>query len=123
VYAFVTLAEGRGPGIQSFEMVRFTESGTEATFYAIRVARAVTGRSRVLKFEGQFHGFNDPLSFSFWPSAAEGGPAGAPIALVLLALPPQPVSAIAASATLASAGGRSTLDLEAMPGRQCRVSR
>jgi hypothetical protein len=26
-------------------------------------------------FEGQFHGFNDPLAFSFWPSAAEGGPA------------------------------------------------
>lgn len=76
----VSLAERLVAQIPSFEMVRFTTSGTEATFYAIRIARAYTGRSRVLKFEGQFHGFNDPLAFSFWPSAADGGPASAPIA-------------------------------------------
>src|SRR5579884_1396553 len=66
--------------IPCFEMVRFTTPGTEATFYVIRIARAYTGKTRVLKFEGQFHGFNDPLAFSFWPTPEEGGPAEAPIA-------------------------------------------
>jgi glutamate-1-semialdehyde 2,1-aminomutase len=60
----VSLAERLVAQIPSFEMVRFTTSGTEATFYALRIARAYTGRPKVLKFEGQFHGFNDPLSFS-----------------------------------------------------------
>jgi glutamate-1-semialdehyde 2,1-aminomutase len=78
--AQVSLAERLVALIPSFEMVRFTTSGTEATFYAVRIARAYTGRTRVLKFEGQFHGFNDPLAFSFWPAPEEGGPADAPIA-------------------------------------------
>ncbi len=76
----VALAERLIAQIPCFEMVRFTTSGTEATFYVIRIARAYTGRSRVLKFEGQFHGYNDPLAFSFWPTPEEGGPAEAPIA-------------------------------------------
>jgi len=76
----VSLAERLVEQIPSFEMVRFTTSGTEATFYVIRIARAYTGKTLVLKFEGQFHGFNDPLAFSFWPSPEEGGPADAPIA-------------------------------------------
>lgn len=74
------LAERLIAQIPCFEMVRFTTSGTEATFYVIRIARAYTGRPRVLKFEGQFHGYNDPLAFSFWPTPKEGGPADAPIA-------------------------------------------
>jgi len=78
--AQVTLAERLVEQIPSFELVRFTSSGTEATFYTVRIARAATGRTRVLKFEGQFHGFNDPLAFSFWPNGDEGGPAEAPIA-------------------------------------------
>lgn len=60
----IRLAERLVELIPSFEMVRFTTSGTEATFYPIRIARAYTGRTRVLKFEGQFHGFNDPLAFN-----------------------------------------------------------
>src|SRR5690349_8294274 len=60
----VRLAERLVELIPSFEMVRFTTSGTEATFYPIRIARAYTGRTRILKFEGQFHGFNDPLAFN-----------------------------------------------------------
>lgn len=70
----VVLAERLVAQIPSFDMVRFTTTGTEATFYAIRVARTYTGRSRVLKFEGHFHGFNDPLAFSFWPPPEEAGP-------------------------------------------------
>lgn len=43
------------------EQVRFANSGSEATFAAIRVARAVTGRHKILKFEGHFHGLHDAV--------------------------------------------------------------
>ena len=43
------------------EKVRFANSGTEATMGAIRVARAFTGRPKILKFEGHFHGMHDYL--------------------------------------------------------------
>ena len=45
--------------IPSAEMVRFTMSGTEATHLALRVARAFTGRPKILKFQGHFHGWHD----------------------------------------------------------------
>ena len=41
------------------EMVRFVNSGTEATMSAIRLARAATGRNKILKFEGAYHGAHD----------------------------------------------------------------
>src|SRR3989475_1986617 len=43
------------------EMIRFVSSGTEAVMSALRVARAATGRSRILKFEGCYHGHSDSL--------------------------------------------------------------
>ena len=43
----------------SIELVRFTTSGTEACMSAVRVARAYTGRSKVVKFEGGYHGHGD----------------------------------------------------------------
>lgn len=46
------------------DLVRFANSGTEATMHALRVARAYTGREAVLKFEGQYHGVHDYLLFS-----------------------------------------------------------
>jgi len=49
------------PGV---DMVRLTCSGTESTMHALRVARAYTGRERVIKFEGMYHGFQDHLLFS-----------------------------------------------------------
>jgi len=52
--------------IPSAEMVRFTISGTEAVWYALRVARAFTGRQKVVKFEGHFHGYSDALGYSLW---------------------------------------------------------
>lgn len=76
----VRLAERLVANIPCFEMVRFTTTGTEATMYVVRIARVATGRAKVMKFEGHFHGFNDPLAFSFWPTAQEGGPAEAPVA-------------------------------------------
>lgn len=48
----------RVPGI---EMIRFVSSGTEATMSALRLARGVTGRDKILKFEGSYHGHGDSL--------------------------------------------------------------
>ncbi len=47
--------------VPSAEMVRMTSSGTEATMSALRLARAVTGRDRILKFAGAYHGHVDGL--------------------------------------------------------------
>jgi len=62
--------------IPSAEMVRFTGSGTETTWHAARIARAVTGRDLLVKFEGHFHGFNDVLGYNFWPEARATADAG-----------------------------------------------
>jgi glutamate-1-semialdehyde 2,1-aminomutase len=47
--------------IEGVEMLRMTSSGTEATMTAVRLARAATGRERLLKFSGAYHGHLDPL--------------------------------------------------------------
>ena len=52
------LIQGRVPAL---EQIRFVNSGTEAVMSALRVARAFTGRSRILKFEGCYHGHADGL--------------------------------------------------------------
>ncbi len=53
------LAERLRALLPSAEMVRFTSSGTEATMHALRLARGATGRSRIVKFEGHYHGVHD----------------------------------------------------------------
>lgn len=53
------LAERLARLLPSAEMVRFTSSGTEATLHALRLARGATGRSRIVKFEGHYHGVHD----------------------------------------------------------------
>src|SRR5690606_35363883 len=55
----VTMAETITGIMPSCEMVRMVNSGTEATLSAIRVARGATGRSRIVKFEGCYHGHGD----------------------------------------------------------------
>src|SRR6266571_8269893 len=55
------LAEWITARIPWIEMLRFVSSGTEAVMSALRVARAATGRSRILKFEGCYHGHADSL--------------------------------------------------------------
>lgn len=47
--------------VPTAEVVRFTNSGTEATMLALRLARAHTGRTKFLKFEGHYHGWYDPF--------------------------------------------------------------
>jgi glutamate-1-semialdehyde 2,1-aminomutase len=49
--------------VPSAELVRFTASGTEASLLALRLARAATGRERVVKLAGHFHGWHDQVSF------------------------------------------------------------
>ena len=53
--------------VPSAELVRFANSGTEATLAAIRLARTHTGRTKILKFEGHFHGIHDHVLFSAHP--------------------------------------------------------
>ena len=55
------------------ELCRFTCSGTEATMNAIRLARDITGKDVILKFEGHFHGYHDYLQYSWAPSLNEAG--------------------------------------------------
>lgn len=57
----VTMAEEIIDAVPSIEMVRMVNSGTEATMSAIRLARGVTGRTKLLKFEGCYHGHGDSL--------------------------------------------------------------
>ena len=57
----VTLAEEVVRRVKPLERVRFVNSGTEATLAAIRLARAATGRDKILKFEGNYHGAVDAL--------------------------------------------------------------
>jgi glutamate-1-semialdehyde 2,1-aminomutase len=59
------------PGV---EQVRFANSGSEATQAAMRLARAYTGKDKVLKFEGGYHGFLDAHALSFEPAGAERAP-------------------------------------------------
>ena len=48
--------------VESIDMVRMTSSGTEATMSAIRLARGHTGRDKIIKFEGCYHGHGDALT-------------------------------------------------------------
>jgi glutamate-1-semialdehyde 2,1-aminomutase len=47
--------------VPSAQLVRFTSSGTEATMMAVRLARAYTGRQKLVRFQGHFHGWNDSV--------------------------------------------------------------
>ena len=58
------------------EQLRFTSTGSEATFFALRVARAFRGRDKILKFEGGFHGNHDYAVMSTEGQAASEGPYG-----------------------------------------------
>lgn len=65
----------------AIEMVRMACSGTEATMHAIRVARAFTGRDLILKFEGNYHGFQDHTLWSTYAPVEAYGNRRSPIAV------------------------------------------
>ena len=67
--------------IPSMELLRFGNSGTECVQYALRFARAHTGREKVLRFEGHYHGWSDAIHWSGHPGPGDWGPAEAPHAV------------------------------------------
>jgi glutamate-1-semialdehyde 2,1-aminomutase len=75
----VLLAEQICAMVPCAELVRYANSGTEAVQGAVRAARGYTGRSKLLKFEGHYHGWADVLAVSNRPSADEAGPYAAPV--------------------------------------------
>jgi glutamate-1-semialdehyde 2,1-aminomutase len=82
----VRLAKRLVEEIPCAEVAHYTGSGTEATFYALRIARAWTGRNKILKFEGAWHGMHD---YSLWgtvPSVASDYPHAKPDSV---GVPPQ----------------------------------
>lgn len=60
------------------EQIRFANSGSEGTFYALRLARAFTGRDKILKFEGAYHGHHDYAMWSYSPKRPANFPEPVP---------------------------------------------
>ena len=67
--------------VPSIEMIRLCNTGTEAVLYALRLARAFTGRRKVVRFEGMYHGFSDGVYWSKHPPLEEAGPDTRPVAV------------------------------------------
>ena len=81
----------------SIERVRFTNSGTEATLMALRLARIVTGRPKILKFLGHFHGWHDwlmPAADAPYDSVAMPGVTGG-VLQDLVVIPPNDLALVA----------------------------
>ncbi len=74
----VELAEAIVEAVPCCEQVRFVASGGEADMYAIRLARAYTGRNKILKFEGGYHGMSAEAQMSLAPSARVNFPQAVP---------------------------------------------
>ncbi|MCI0435250.1 MAG: aspartate aminotransferase family protein [Gemmatimonadetes bacterium] len=63
------------------DMVRFDTTGSQAVHGVIRLARAVTGRTKIIRFEGHYHGWFDSVFWSFAPSEAKAGSRASPRAV------------------------------------------
>ena len=74
----IQLAEEIVKAVPCAEKVRFSSSGTEATLYAMRAARAYRDRDKILKFEGGFHGMNDYALMSMGPAEPQDFPRPTP---------------------------------------------
>jgi glutamate-1-semialdehyde 2,1-aminomutase len=74
----VELAEQICRMVPCAKLVRYANSGSEAMSGAVRAARGFTGRNKILKFEGHYHGWVDVLAVSNRPSLEQAGPAEAP---------------------------------------------
>ena len=64
--------------VPSLEQIRFGNSGTEAIMMAVKAARAYTGRDRIAKFEGAYHGYYDDIQVSIASKPPNWGPEDAP---------------------------------------------
>lgn len=65
--------------VPSVEQLRLCNTGTEAVIYALRLARTFTGRRKVIRFEGMYHGFGDAVYWSKHPDLREAGPDERPV--------------------------------------------
>ena len=74
--AEITIAEQICNRVKGVEMVRLVSSGTEATMTAIRLARGVTGRDKIMKFSGHYHGHADSLLAAGGSGVANQGISG-----------------------------------------------
>jgi glutamate-1-semialdehyde 2,1-aminomutase len=75
----ITLARRIIDLVPSIEQIRLCNTGTEAVLYALRLARTFTGRTKVIRFEGMYHGFSDGVYWSKHPPLDEAGPPAHPI--------------------------------------------
>ena len=75
------IAEEMCRRVASVERIRFCNSGTEATLHTIRLARGFSGRPKIAKFEGGYHGSHDLVEVSVSPPLEKAGPETAPNAL------------------------------------------
>ncbi len=73
------LAEKIVAAIPSVEQVRLCNTGTEAVIYALRLARTFSGKQKVIRFEGMYHGFSDGVYWSKHPSLDKAGPDAKPV--------------------------------------------
>ena len=89
----IALARELCERVPSLELVHFANSGTEATMYAMRLARAFTGRPGIARFEGCYHGTHDAAEVSVAPGLDRAGPDDAP--LPVAEAPGIPVSVLA----------------------------
>jgi len=74
----IRLAERLVKAIPCADQIHYTGSGTEATFFALRIARAATGRQKTLKFEGGWHGMHDYALWGTVPSRPSAYPNAEP---------------------------------------------
>ncbi len=72
------LAELVAGRVAAVDQIRFCNSGTEATMNAVRAARAFTGKDKLVKMEGGYHGTHDPVEISVHPPLDRAGPARRP---------------------------------------------
>ena len=98
----IVMAETLCRRLPSLELVRLVSSGTEATMSALRLARGYTGRAKILKFEGCYHGHGDSLlvkagsgALTFGQPSSAGVPPG--IAQLTIVVPYNDLAAVAAA--------------------------
>jgi glutamate-1-semialdehyde 2,1-aminomutase len=84
----VELAELLAARVPYVDQIRFCNSGSEAVMLAIKAARAFTGRHKIAKFEGAYHGIYDYVEVSEGPAADEWGEAQAPRSVTEPGTPP-----------------------------------
>ena len=77
----IALAKKIIHAVPSVEQVHLSNTGTEAVLYALRLSRAFTGRNKIIRFEGMYHGFSDAVYWSKHPPLDQAGPAMHPVAV------------------------------------------